>query len=319
MSTPAGRTTASTQPARASWSGIALMLGSGLSNQVGAAIGSLAFGVIGPAGVVAIRQWVAAALLLSVGRPKLRSYSWSQWWRMLLLGAVFGAMNLSLYAAIDRIGLGLAVTLEFLGPLAVALASSRRKLDAACALIAGIGVVMLTRPQPSTDYVGIGLALFAAGCWASYILLNRAVGRRLPGAEGAATAAGVTALLFAPVGVIVLVTHPPTIAALTYAGIAGILSSTVPFLADLFALRRVPARFFGMFMSVSPILAALVGLVVLGQTLGVLDWLSIAAIVTANTINVLAPPPSAPGTSRTISSGGPKSPHQEPSQQAHRR
>ncbi len=157
------------------------MVGSGLSNQVGAAIGSLAFPVFGPVGVVAVRQYVAAFVLLPVGRPRLRSFTWRQWWPVLLLALVFGTMNLSLYSAVDRIGLGLAVTLEFLGPLTIALAATRRRVDACCALIATAGVVVLMRPQPSTDYAGMCLGLLAAGCWASYILLNGTVGRRIPG------------------------------------------------------------------------------------------------------------------------------------------
>lgn len=267
--------------------GVALMLGSGLSNQVGAATGALAFPVIGPAGVVAVRQWVAGVLLWAIGRPRVRSFTWRQWWPVLSLALVFATMNLSLYTAIDRIGLGLAVTLEFLGPLAVALAASRRRLDLGCALLAGGAVVVLTRPQPTTDYLGITLALVAAACWASYILLNRIIGRRLPGAEGSAAAAGLSAILYIPVGVITLMRHPPTVGTLGYAAAAGVLSSAVPFLADLLTLRRVPARFFGVFMSVNPVLAALVGLAILSQSLGWADWLAIATIVTANTISVL--------------------------------
>lgn len=265
-----------------------MMCGSGLSNQIGAATGALAFPVIGPAGVVAVRQWMAGLVLMAVGRPRLRSFTWRQWWPVLCLAAVFATMNLSLYTAIDRIGLGLAVTLEFLGPLAVALAASRRLADLLCALVAGAAVVLLARPQPSTDYAGIALGLLAAVCWASYILLNRLVGARLPGIEGSAAAAGASALLYIPVGITVLAHHPPTASAVGYAAAAGILSSVVPFLADLLALRRVPARFFGVFMSVNPVLAALVGLVVLDQTLHAIDWLAIAAIVTANTVSILA-------------------------------
>jgi inner membrane transporter RhtA len=267
--------------------GVALMLGSGLSNQVGAATGALAFPVIGPAGVVAVRQWVAGVLLWAIGRPRVRHFTWPQWWPVLSLALVFATMNLSLYTAISRIGLGLAVTLEFLGPLGVALAASRRRLDLGCALAAGAAVVVLARPQPTTDYLGIGLALVAAGCWASYILLNRVIGRRLPGAEGSAAAASLSALLYVPVGIVTLLRHPPTAAALGYAATAGVLSSAVPFLADLLALRRVPARFFGVFMSVNPVLAALVGLVILGQSLGWVEWLAITTIVTANTVSVL--------------------------------
>ncbi|MFD0037820.1 DMT family transporter [Streptomyces anulatus] len=266
--------------------GVALMLGSGLSNQTGASVAALAFPVIGPAGVVAVRQWVAAVILGAVGRPRLRHFTAEQWRPVLGLALVFAGMNLSLYTAIDRIGLGLAVTLEFLGPLTLALAGSRRRVDLVAAGAAAGAVAVLMRPTPSTDYLGIGLALLAAACWACYILLNRTVGARLPGLEGSAAAAAVSAVLYLPVGAWVLWHHPPTPAALGCALIAGVLSSAVPFLADLLALRHVPAHFFGVFMSVNPVFAALVGLAVLGQRLDVLAWLAIAVIVAANTAAV---------------------------------
>ncbi|MFJ3308943.1 EamA family transporter [Streptomyces sp. NPDC086549] len=274
-------------PERRRLTGVAAMFGSGLSNQTGAAIGSLAFPVLGPLGVVAVRQYVAALVLLAMGRPRVRAFTRQQWWPVLLLAVVFGTMNLTLYSAIDRIGLGLAVTLEFLGPLAVALAASRRRLDAGCAVLAAAGVVVLMRPQPSTDYVGMGLGLVAACCWASYILLNRVVGRRIPGAQGAAAAAGVSALAFLPIGAVVAVRHPPTAGAVLCAVAAGVLSSAVPYLADLLTLRKVPAQTFGLFMSVNPVLAAVVGWGVLGQGLGVWEWASMGAVVTANALSIL--------------------------------
>ena len=271
----------------AMWAGPAMMFGGALSNQLGAATGALAFGVIGPAGVVAVRQWIAGTVLLTAGRPRWRSFTGAQWRPVLLLAMAYGTMNLTLYSAIGRLGLGLAVTLEFLGPLAVALATSRRRADLACALVAGAGVIALTRPRPATDYLGIGLGLLAAACWASYILLNREIGRRLPGAEGSAAAAALSAVVFVPIGIMILVRHPPTAAALACAATAGILSSAVPLLADLLALRRVPAGYFGLFMSVNPVLAALIGLLILGQSLPLEAWLSIAAIVTANVVSAL--------------------------------
>ncbi|MFJ7278220.1 EamA family transporter [Kitasatospora sp. NPDC098663] len=266
------------------------MLGSGLSNQTGASMAALAFPVIGPAGVVAVRQWVAAGVLWAVGRPRPRSFTAAQWRPVLGLAVVFAVMNLSLYTAIDRIGLGLAVTLEFLGPLAVALAGSRRRLDALCAVAAAAAVVVLARPSPSTDYPGIALALLAAVCWAGYILLNRVVGRRLPGLEGSAAAAALSGALYVPVGIVVLWLRPPTAAALACALAAGVLSSAVPFLADLLALRRVPTQFFGVFMSVNPVFAALIGLVVLGQHLDAAAWLAILVIVGANALAVTTAP-----------------------------
>ncbi|NUR99271.1 MAG: EamA family transporter [Kribbellaceae bacterium] len=262
------------------------MLGSGLSTQVGASVAALAFPVIGPAGVVAIRQWVAAIVLLAIGRPRLRSIAPAQWRLVGSLAAVFAIMNLSLYTAIDRVGLGLGVTLEFLGPLCVALLGSRRALDLVCALVAAPAVVVLARPQPTTDYVGIVLGLLAALCWAFYILLNRRVGKELPGATGSAAAAGLSGIAYIPVGIVVLLHHPATLATASYALVAGVLSSAVPFLVDVLTLRRVSAQFFGVFMSVNPVLAALVGLVVLQQELAMADWIAILVIVAANAVAV---------------------------------
>jgi inner membrane transporter RhtA len=270
----------------ARWSGrlagTALMTGSAASNQIGAATAALAFPVLGPAGVVAVRQWVAGAVLLVTVRPRFGSFTRQQWQPVLALAAIFAIMNLSLYTAIDSIGLGLAVTLEFLGPLSVALLASRRVRDLACALVAAAAVVVLARPQPSTDYAGIGLALLAAVCWACYILVNRVVGARLPGSQGPAAAACLSAMLYVPVGIWVLASHQVTAAAVGRAATAGILCSAVPMTADLLALRRVPARVFGVFMSVNPVFAALTGLIILGQSLQVTDWLAIAAIGAAN-------------------------------------
>lgn len=264
------------------------MVGSALSNQTGAALGSLAFPTIGPVGVVAVRQYVAAIALLSVVRPRLRAFTGRQWRPVLLLAVVFATMNLSLYSAIDRVGLGLAVTLEFLGPLAIALCAARRRIDALCALIAAAGVATVMRPQPSTDYAGMALGLLAACCWAAYILLNRTVGRRIPGAQGTAAAALVSALIFLPVGAVLVLRHPPTVSALGYATAAGVLSSAVPYCADLLTLRRVPAQAFGLFMSANPVFAAVIGWIGLSQHLGWTDWLGIGAVVAANAVSIRA-------------------------------
>lgn len=263
--------------------GLATALGGALSNQFGAASGSLAFPVIGPLGVVAVRQIVAAAILLPLVRPRVLDLTRAQWWPVLLLALVFGTMNLTLYLAIDRIGLGLAVTLEFCGPLAVALLSARTRSSVICAVIAGAGVTAISRPQSTTDYAGIGLALIAACSWAAYILLNRTIGSRIPGAQGTATATGVSAVLFLPIGGWVLVTSRPDAFTLLCAIGAGVLASAVPFMADLIALRRIPANVFGILMSINPVLAALIGAVLLDEHLGTVESVGIVLIVTANT------------------------------------
>jgi inner membrane transporter RhtA len=271
--------------------GIATLLGSGLSNQVGAAVGSMAFDAIGSTGVVVVRQFVAAAVLVPFARPRVWEYRWAQWWPVLLLALVFGTMNLSLYASIDRIGLGLAVTLEFLGPLCVALFSSRSRGAVICALAAGGGVIAITHPEGTTDYLGVGLGMLAALCWASYILLNRTVGRRIPGAGGSATAAAASAIAFVPIAIVTFSAFRPTIPAIGLAMVAGVLSSALPYLADVTALRRVPAQLFGILMSVNPIFAAVVGVLLLGESLEWIEWSGIGLIVLANAVALILAAP----------------------------
>jgi inner membrane transporter RhtA len=268
--------------------GIAAMLGSASSSQVGAALGAHAFDAIGPAGVVAVRQLIALAVLLPVARPRMRRFTWAQWWPTLLLGLVFATMNLSLYLAIDRVGLGLAVTLEFLGPVAVALAASRTRADLLCAVTACLGVYVLVLPGPSSDYPGLGLGLLAAGCWAAYIVLNRLVGVRLPGLQAPAAATTVGALLYLPVLGTLAATGRLFVPTTLYAVATGVLSSVVPYILDLLALRLVPARFFSVFMSVHPVLAALAGLALLGQLLAPHEWVGIAIVVLANAAAIRA-------------------------------
>jgi inner membrane transporter RhtA len=282
--TPVGgrQLSAATATSRQRGAGIALMLASSASNQTGAALGALAFPTIGPVGVVAVRQFVTALVLTPIVRPRLRGLRQDQWWPVLGLVVVFSVMNLSLYAAIERIGLGLAVTLEFLGPLTVAIASSRRALNIACAALAGIGVVVLTNPGPTADLIGISLALLAALAWGSYILLNRTLGQRLPGLQGTAVASLVTAAAWTPIAVTWFAFHAPTAAAIALAVACGLMSSIVPYVADLLALRRVPAQMFGTFTSINPVWAGLAGWLVLHQALDLNEWIGIGLIVISN-------------------------------------
>ena len=283
---PAGgqQLSAATASARQRGAGIALMLASSASNQTGAALGASAFPAIGPVGVVAVRQLVTALVLTPIVRPRLRGLRQDQWWPVLGLVVVFSVMNLSLYAAIDRIGLGLAVTLEFLGPLAVAIAGSRRVVNIVCAALAGIGVVVLTNPGPTADLIGIALALLAALAWGCYILLNRTLGQRLPGLQGTAVAGLVTAAAWTPIAVTWFAFHAPTAAALALAVACGLMSSIAPYVADLLALRRVPAQMFGTFTSINPVWAALAGWLVLHQALDLNEWMGIGLIVISNVV-----------------------------------
>lgn len=289
--------------------GIVMMLVSTLSNQIGAALGALAFPAIGPLGVVAVRQFVAAAVLIPIAPPRFRTLTRSQWWPILLLGLVFGAMNITLYSAIDRLGLALAVTLEFLGPLTVALATSTRRLDAVCGFAAAIGVVVLTSPRPSSDFLGIALGLASAATWAFYILLNRIVGVRIAGLRGTSAAASISALIWVPIAVVTFVIRPPASAGPILLALAcGVLASMVPYLADLVTLRRVPADLFGVFMSINPVYAALIGYLILDQALTANEWIGIAIIVASNVTITLAPGRRAPtgrGEPRPVTVAGP--------------
>jgi len=263
-----------------------LMFTGATSTQFGAAWGSHAFAAIGPAGVVAVRQLVGALVLLPMTRPKVRALTWPQWRPILVLAATFAGMNLGLYSAVERIGLGLAVTLEFLGPLAVAVGGSRRPREIGAALAAAVGVYILVLPGPSSDVIGIAFGLLGASCWAGYIVANRSVGRVLPGVQGAALATTVSAAAYLPVLGWLAREGRITLPSIGFAVLAGIFSTVVPYTIDLLVLRRVPAHVFGVAMSSHPVVAALVGLVALGQVLKIHEWVGMAIIVIANAVVV---------------------------------
>lgn len=275
---------AATATPRQRGAGIALILANSLSNQTGAAVGATAFPAIGPVGVVAVRQFVTALMLMPLARPRLWRFDRARWWPILGLALVFGASNLTLYFAIDRIGLGLAVTLGFLGPLGVALAGSRRPVDMLCAGLAAVGVVVLTDPGPTTDVLGIGAGIAAAVAWAAYILLNRTLGQRLPGVQGPVAASAVSAIVWIPVALVWFGSHPPTIRALAAAVVCGVLSSVIPSVTDIVVLRRVPAAMFGTLTSINPVWAALLGWVVLDQALRPNEWVGMVLIVVSNAL-----------------------------------
>lgn len=275
----------------------AAVVGGAASVQLGAAIGATIFPLVGPAGVVALRQSVAAIALLVVARPRWRELTWRSVRPALLLGLVLVSMNLAIYGAIERIGLGLAVTLEFLGPLALALVGSRRRLDLLCATMAGLGVVLLTGTVPGIDPVGVILALVAAASWAAYIVLSRRAGRTLPGVQGTALASLLAAVITSPLLVMALVgLAPDQLLHVAVIGLAtGILSSAIPYSIDLLVLRRLPQQLFSVLQSVQPAAAALAGLLVLGQALAAWQVVGLALISAGNVLAVgrRAPAPGA--------------------------
>ncbi len=281
-------TALATGPAGRTRGTVAMMTGAA-SNQTGAAIGVHAFPAIGPVGVVAVRQLVAAVILLAIARPPLRRLTRAQWSPALVLAVIFGVMNLTLYSAIERIGLGLAVTLEFLGPLSIALLASRGLREVLLAAVAAIGVYVLVLPGPSSDLLGIGLALTAAVAWGCYIITNKTAGQRLPGLQAPAVASLISATAYLPVLIWLGIQGRLWGWPLALAIVAGLLSSAVPYAADLTALRYVPAQFFGTFSSIQPVFAALAGMLILSQWLNGHEWAGITIIVLANIIATRTP------------------------------
>ncbi len=256
-----------------------LVLASMLSVQFGAAIAKGLFEELGPGGAVLLRASFAAGLLVLFWRPALRGHSRRAWLLALVYGASLGFMNLSFYAAISRIPLGVAVTIEFVGPLGVALLGSRRWRDLLWAGLAAAGILLLAPFENSRlDSLGVLLALFAGGLWAAYILLSGRVARAFPGSSGLALSMCVAALILLPVGMGSAGGRLVEPRFLLLGLAVAVLSSFIPYSLEFEALRRMPPRVFGILMSLEPAFAALVGLFALGETPHPLDWLAILLV-----------------------------------------
>jgi inner membrane transporter RhtA len=257
-----------------------------LSVQVGAAFAKTLFPALGPYGTVLVRLAFAALILMVAWRPRIRGHSGRDYLLVLLFGLVFAVMNTSFYAALDRLPLGVAVTVEFVGPLGVAVFGSRRLLDLLWAVLAAGGIVLLTpltgASNVQIDLLGLGLALLAGLCWAAYILISVRVGKSFAGGTGLALGTAVGAVLVAPLGVWQggqQLLDWPLLA--TGAAVA-LLSSVIPYSLEMEALRKLPARVFGVLMSVEPAMAAIVGFVVLGEALGERELLALGLITAAS-------------------------------------
>ncbi|GAA1586587.1 EamA family transporter [Leucobacter aridicollis] len=264
--------------------GVGLTQIASLGNQLGAATGALAFPAIGPVGVVAVRQLVAAAVLMPVGRPNFRALKRADWLAVTALALVFSIMNTSVYLTIERLGLGLAITLEFLGPLALVILSARRVIDLVGGLVAVMGVVVLVNPGTTSDILGVAIGLVSAAAWAAYILLNRRLGRTLPGMQGTATASLISGIIWIPIAITWFTAHPPPLWALGFAVICALASSVLPFSIDVVALRLLPASLFSTLQSMHPVWAALVGFMMLGQRLSATELIGIGLVVASNVL-----------------------------------
>ena len=250
------------------------------STQVGAALAKSLFPALGPIGTVGLRVGWAALILLVIWRSHLRgSYGWAAYRLAVLFGIVLAAMNLSFYAALSQIPLGVAVSLEFVGPLTLAVVQSRKVVDVLWVVFAACGVLLLAPihglGETTLRLSGIGLALLAGACWAAYVLLSARVGSRFPGGVGLAWATGVAAILLLPLSILQAgkeLLHPLLL--LAGAGV-GVLSSAIPYSLEMEALRRLPSRVFSVLLSLEPAIAALVGFIVLREQL---TWRAMVAI-----------------------------------------
>jgi inner membrane transporter RhtA len=277
----------------------ALILAGIVSVQVGAGLAKQLFAIAPPVSVTALRLWSSAVFMAipsahvlwrqrkvlfrgaAGGVDRRARIAWGSLGVAAAFGLTLAIMNFAIYQSFARIPLGVAVTIEFLGPLGVAVAASRRIIDMVWVVLAALGVLLLTHAGGHITLTGVAYGLLAAAGWAAYILLSAATGRRFPGSTGLTIAMVVAAIAIAPIGVAAgggALLRPDVI--VIGAGI-GLLSSVIPYSLELEALRRMPPRVFGILMSLEPAVAALVGLVLLGQVLSAIQWLAIACVIVA--------------------------------------
>ena len=272
-------------PARQTSGGsLLLVMAAVVSVQFGGAIAATLVPVIGAAGSVVLRLGIGAVVLLAVARPTLRGHSASAWRTVVLFGLVLGAMNWSFYASLDRLHIGVAVTIEFIGPLTLAAVQSRRVRDLLAVAAAAAGILLisqaLTVPWGDLDLIGIGLALLAGTFWAGYIVLSQRTGAAFPGLNGLALAMIVALALVLPFGIWSVPLWTGDV--LVKGAAVAILSSVLPYSLELLALRQLSQRVFGILLSLEPAVAALAGLIVLGQRLTPTQLVGMALVVVAS-------------------------------------
>ncbi len=270
---------------RRRFAGAATQLGTEVSINFGSSLAGLVIPLVGTFVVVAARQLVMVAAVLPFYRPKRAELTWRRLWPAVALGVVLAVMNITFYESVHLLGLGIAATIEFLGPLAIALASSRRILDVACALAAAAGVVLLIGPGSSDaaaiDPWGVTLALTAAACWAAYIVLTRRVAVGLRGLEGLTVASIVSLVLLLPFAIATF-----DAAAMDWRVVGlligvGVLSSALPYSLDTYILRRISPRIYSIITSFGPVIAALFGWLVLSETFSLVELVAIAIVCAA--------------------------------------
>jgi inner membrane transporter RhtA len=259
-----------------------LVLLSSFVIQIGMALSKTLFDALGATGAAFICKGLAALMLLVIFRPRLQ-HRWQDYLTVALYGLSIACMNLSIYSAIDRIPLGIASTLEFVGPLGVAIVGSRRPLDLLWVAFAATGVILIAPIHSNTalDPIGIGFALLSGLCWAGYILLSAPVGRAMPGGSGLALGITFASLFMAPVGIHHGGSALLNPGVLLIGLVAAFMTTVMPYSLEFAALKRMSPRIFGILMSIEPAIAALVGLVFLHESLNGQSLVAIALVITA--------------------------------------
>jgi len=263
---------------------VALLLAAMASVQAGASIAKTLFPLVGPIGMVSVRIALGTIILCVVMRPWRARITSSTWRPLLVYGVSLGVMNMFYYLALSRVPLGIAVAIEFIGPLTVAVLSSRRLIDFCWILLAAAGLTLLlpvAHIGVGTDPVGALCALAAGACWALYIIYGQKAGAD-HGAHAAALGSVISAVLVVPIGLVDRGTELFSSSILVPGLFVAILSTAVPYTLEMIALTRLPARTFGVLMSIEPAFGALIGYLYLHEWLTATQWTAIGLVISAS-------------------------------------
>jgi inner membrane transporter RhtA len=262
-----------------------------ISIQLGAGFAKSLFPIVGSAGTSTLRLFFATMILWIIWRPWTFRFEKSSIKNLALYGTSLGLMNLTFYFALQRIPLGLAVTLEFVGPLTLSVLSSRKKTDFIWVLLAAVGIYLVMPESASgnsTDILGIIYALIAGAFWAFYIYFGQRAGNNVHGGMVATAGMTVAALVVTPFGLLIDGSRLFNVSILPLALLVAALSSALPYSLEMISLKRMPAKTFSILMSLEPAVASLVGIILLKEQLQLIQWLAIALIITASIGSVVS-------------------------------
>jgi inner membrane transporter RhtA len=252
------------------------------SVQLGAGLAKSLFDEVSPTTIVWLRLFTSAVVLVAWVRPSLRGRDRSDWWVVVGFGVALGTMNWAIYQAFSRIPLGIAVTIEFAGPLLLAVAGSRRARDLLWIGLAGLGVLLLGFERADLTVAGVLFALLAGAAWAAYILMSAQTGRRWEGLEGLAVASVVALVLLSPLALGGHASDLDSSHIWVVGAAVGVLSSVIPYSCELVALRSLSPSVFGVLMSLEPAAAALAGWAVVGELLAPVQWVALLCVIVAS-------------------------------------